>query len=319
MSLASPSPADLGPLLEATVRRFVSPAARVVGWESSTLAGGSSGAKVRRHLVTLDEPGGTTAVRLVTKEATPLERRVLALLNAQGHACVPYAHALEGEEEDVALLCLEDLGDENRPNSRAEFDEAVFESEAAGLAGIHAANLGQGEALAWLPRADRAYYKRMLEHLFFRPAWKRALADDAFLAEFGDRVPTVEAAAGRAVDEMAALWEEGDALTLVHTDLNPGNVLVANGRARVVDWGTAHYGPLYLDVPHHFFTPDLAERYRRALERRGVAVSPGDFVERWRAAARYTALRYMWWTLEAWREDRGMTGWVRHYLDRLQA
>jgi hypothetical protein len=32
-------------------------------------------------------------------------------------------------------------------------------------------------------------------------------------------------------------------------------------------------------------------------------------------AARYIGLRYMWWTLDYWREDPTQTPWVQHYLD----
>jgi thiamine kinase-like enzyme len=117
----------------------------------------------------------------------------------------------------------------------------------------------------------------------------------------------------------AALAAEGDALTLVHTDLNPSNVLQHAGGVYLVDWQAAHYGPAYLDVPHHFHTPALAEHYRAALAAQGRALAPRAFYARWRVAARYTALRYMWWTLAAWREDAAAAVWVRHYCAMLDA
>jgi thiamine kinase-like enzyme len=113
---------------------------------------------------------------------------------------------------------------------------------------------------------------------------------------------------------MAALYAEGDALTLVHTDINPSNVLMLDGVPYFIDWEAAHYGPFYLDVPHHFFTPALAEYYREALAEQGIEVPRARFAERFRIAARYTALRYMWWTFDAWRGDHSADVWVRHYF-----
>ena len=48
-----------------------------------------------------------------------------------------------------------------------------------------------------------------------------------------------------------------------------------------------------------------------------LEISAPDFAERYRVAAHYIALSYMFWTLEAWQEDRSMGMWVRHYLDQL--
>jgi hypothetical protein len=63
---------------------------------------------------------------------------------------------------------------------------------------------------------------------------------------------------------------------------------------------------------HHerWTTPGRALRRPRPVD--GLA-PPADY----RVAARYTALRYLWWTLEAWREDRGAAGWVEHYVAML--
>jgi thiamine kinase-like enzyme len=154
----------------------------------------------------------------------------------------------------------------------------------------------------------------MIERAFFRPAWERAVADRAFRQAFGAAIPAVESAAARIVDEMGAIFEEGDTLTLVHTDINPSNVLVRDGVPFIIDWAVARYGPCYLDVPHHFPTLALAERYRVALGARGVEIESARFAERHHAAARYVGLRYIWWTLDAWRADRSMARWVWHYL-----
>jgi hypothetical protein len=312
---APPPPRDL---LQATVARHIAPAARVIGVRALPIGAGASGAAVRRYELTL--AGGPPAtLRLVTKEAGPVERRALAHLHAQGLPGVPFSHTLAGDSAAPALVAMQDVGDTHRPDSRGPISGAMVRREAATLAAIHAANWGRGAELPWLPRADRAYYARMIEQIAWRPAWQRAVADPAFRAAFAAELPRVEAAATRIVDEMAALAAEGDALTLVHTDLNPSNVLRHAGGVYLVDWQAAHYGPAYLDVPHHFHTPALAEHYRAALAAQGRALAPRAFYARWRVAARYTALRYMWWTLAAWREDAAAAVWVRHYCAMLDA
>jgi hypothetical protein len=70
-----------------------------------------------------------------------------------------------------------------------------------------------------------------------------------------------------------------------------------------IDWGTAYVGSLYLDLPHHLSTLDQAEVYRIAMEQRGYALDPTVFARSYTIAARYTGLRYLWWTLTAWQED----------------
>jgi phosphotransferase family enzyme len=307
-------------LLPATVARYIGPAARVVAVRELPISAGASGAAVRRYELTLaGVPPAQATLRLVTKEAGLIERHALAHLHAQGAPGVPFSHALDGHTAAPALVAMQDVGDIHRPDSLSPIPDALLGREAATLAAIHAANWGRGADVPWLPRADRAYYARMIEEVAWRPHWEQAVADPAFRAAFAAELPRVEAAAAHIVDEMAALAAEGDALTLVHTDINPSNVLWHAGTVYVVDWQAAHYGPAYLDVPHHFPTPALAEHYRAALAAQGIAILPAAFHARWRTAARYTALRYMWWTFDAWRADAADAVWVRHYCAMLDA
>jgi phosphotransferase family enzyme len=319
------APAEGAPLalLQATVARHVDPAARIAGVRALPIETGASGAPVRRYELTLTggPPAASNAapatVRLVTKEAGPVERRALAHLHARGLPGVPFSHTLAPDTGAPALVAMQDVGDTHRPNSRSPIPAVMVQREAAVLAAIHAAHWGRGADLPWLPRADRAYFARMIEQVAWRPAWERAVADPAFRAAFAADLPRVEAAAAGIVDEMAALAAAGDALTLVHTDLNPSNVLWHAGGVYLVDWQAAHYGPAYLDVPHHFHTPALAEHYRAALAAHGIVIPPATFAACRRVAARYTALRYMWWTLAAWQEDPAAAVWVRHYFAML--
>src|SRR6266540_5145547 len=71
-------------------------------------------------------------------------------------------------------------------------------------------------------------------------------------------------------------------LTLIHADINPSDVLVQDGKPYFIDWQTARWGPLYLDLPHHHCTLAQAELYRRALAARGYAIPPDAFAAHYR-------------------------------------
>jgi aminoglycoside phosphotransferase (APT) family kinase protein len=311
----APSPSAVEwDLLQATVDRHIAPGARVRSASQLPIGSGMSGAAVRRYAVTYTAAtGGGGFVTLVTKRAGARERRVLALLNAQGHAAVPFAHALAPDDEPDAPVCLQDVGDQRRPSSLDPIPDDLLDRGADGLAAIHAANLGGSDTLAWLPRADGPYAREMLERHTFWPAWTGAIADPGFVAAFGEVIAQVEAAAASIVADVDALFRAGPC-SLIHTDINPSNVLVHGGIPYVIDWADAHYGPVFLDLPHHLPDLDQAERYRLALERRGIDIPRATFTERFRVAARYTGLRYIWWTIDARRDDPEMAPWVRHYL-----
>lgn len=321
MAMTEADAGDTRTLLQATLRRFVAPSAEIVRHEFHALRAHASTADVVRHdlHVRTAGHGARRVVRLVTKRAPLHERRVLKLLGETVPDLVPFNFTFDLATNELAWVCMQDLGSVARPNSLAPIDLNVIDSEARGLARIHAAFLGRTSDLAWLPTVDRAYFERCIHEWFWRPAWDRALAHADFRAEFADAIPTVERAAASIVADMTALNAEDGARTLVHTDLHPSNELIHEGEVRFIDWGAAHVGTLYLDLPHLIHTPTLARRYRAALERVGVLVPLSDFEERYRVAARYIALRYMWWALDEWAADRSMSVWVRHYLDRLRS
>ena len=115
-------------------------------------------------------------------------------------------------------------------------------------------------------------------------------------------------------DEMDALYHESHMLTLVHSDLNPSNVMIYENAPYFIDWEIPRYGSLYLDVPHLFPTLERAEHYRLALKDAGIEIAPEDFAERYRIAAHFVGLRYLWLPLKVWRGDHTKTKWVHHYL-----
>jgi aminoglycoside phosphotransferase (APT) family kinase protein len=301
-------------LLAATLQRFVAADAQITQVGSTPLRGGMSGAAVVRHQIEYTAAAGAAATSLITKQADAREWHVLRHLQSQRQPSIPFAHALDETPGERVLICMQDLGDQNRPTSLDPITEAELAREAAGLAAIHSANFQLDPQPGWLPDMTLAYVDDMLFARAWRPAWQAAVADARFAEAFRDAIPRVEAAAAGILADMRALLDEPGSQTLIHADLNPSNVLVHAGQPYFIDWQTAMRGPLYIDLPHHHCTLEQAEHYRRALAARGHPISRADFAERYRVAARYIGLRYMWWTLEYWREDPTQTRWVRHYF-----
>jgi hypothetical protein len=298
--------------LQGTVARYFA-GAHVVGCRGARLASGLSGAEVTRYEVELQPPSGRQTIRLVTKRASLLERRTLAHLNAQRQPGVPFSYAPD-MESDTSLVCMQDVGDVHRPYSRDPITPEELAAEADSLASIHAANLSRAGELPWLPRLDARWAEELVVERVWQPRWRIGL-DQPGLGDLLQpyREPVERRAAGLR-GELQALLDLSGLQTLIHTDVNPSNVRVLGSRVYFIDWQTPHYGPLFLDLPHHFCTPEQAEYYRLALSDRGVPLSASRFAGCYRRAARIIGLRYLWWTLEAWDGSAGSTDWVRHYL-----
>jgi len=307
---------DAHRLLQATIWGHSAPHARVVAVEPRPIGAGMSGAPIRRYHVIVDPPSlAPDGLSLVIKEAGLVERRVLALLQTQGQPNVPFSYNADLTTDGPALVCLQDLGDHHRPSSLDPITAEELGREAHGLARIHHANRGHTDALAWLPRADRAYVARNIMDIFWKPAWDAVRADPAFVRQFGSYIDSVEAAAAQIAGALEALYDDEATRTLIHADLNPSNVLLHAGVPYFIDWQAACYGSFYLDLPHHLHTLDRAELYRAARVALGDAIPANEFAARFHIAAQYIGLRYMWWTLAAWRDDHTATTWVYHYLN----
>jgi aminoglycoside phosphotransferase (APT) family kinase protein len=301
-------------LLLPTLQRFVAADAQLRDVHSVALGGGMSGAAVWRHSVRYASAAGVSSISLITKHADRHEWRVIEHLQSQQQPNIPFAHTIDATDSQRLQICMQDLGDLNRPTSLDPISETELVREASGLAAIHMANMQQNRQLDWLPTMSASYVQDMLFERAWRPAWETAVADARFAATFRDAIPRVEAAAATIVEDMRALLHEPAAQTLIHADLNPSNVLVSDGKPYFIDWQTAMRGPFYIDLPHHHCTLAQAEHYRQALAALGMAISRQDFAERYRVAARYIGFRYMWWTLEYWLEDQTQTRWVQHYI-----
>jgi len=305
---------ELEELLRQTIRRYVRPDAQIVSLDTQPLREserGYSGARLERHVVAFRVPGGETeTTALITKEAGLIERHVLNLLVAQGQ-CVPFSHTLDLINDRPALVCQQDLGDDASPQTPStELDRQA----ARCLARIHYANMGRAAEMAWLPRANRAYFEDDIL-ADYREQVARAMERPAFVEEYGDIARQMDEAVGPFLAAMDALWTEGDALTLIHADLMGTHLLVRDGRPYLIDWGQARYGSLYLDLPN-YFTPDTVSVYRDALAELGLKIPEERFMRRYREAGRYPGFKYMGFLLSLWQAGQ-LTSLHGPLLDQL--
>lgn len=132
---------------------------------------------------------------------------------------------------------------------------------------------------------------------------------------FGTYFSEIDAVSGKIVDELEAVWKDETTHTLIHNDLNPGNVLVHNNDdVMFIDWEEARFGSLFLDIPMRVDRSQAGE-YREVLASLGWELPADTFEQRYRAASRYLGLRYMTWSLGAWLKDPGNEAGLRRYLD----
>jgi aminoglycoside phosphotransferase (APT) family kinase protein len=300
-------------MLRTALDRFVAPFTRVTAIDTLPIDEGVSGARINRVGVSYTSTNGSPGyTQFVLKKCPNVERRVLARLQAPPRH-VPYSVSATTDNDGRGVVCMQELGMTQRPDSLSPITPELQRREAQALADIHANNLNAPD-LGWLPTADRSDYQWAIEQQFFRWAWDKAIANSTFTARFVSYLEAVQETAAHIVDEMVDLGADPRWTTLVHTDINPSNVLVLCDQPYIIDWDTARQGPLFLDLPHHLSTRDQAEDYRLALGTAGVQIDPDEFSSLYRIAARYTGLRYIWWTLEAWHSDPAMDIWVEHYL-----
>lgn len=282
MDARADSTRETDALIQATVTAHVAPDAQIVAVrQRAGGAQGFSGAALHYYDcdVTYERADGDGQITLVTKNAPLHERRTLVWLGARGMP-VPFSYTHDLTTDVPALICMQYI--ENAP---APAERALCAARA--LAAIHADTMGQEDALPWLPRADASYIAEIVA--YWREPWQAALVGPEqmeayvarhgyqweamalggnFAAEFAADTPSLAAAAARFQREMAALWAEGDALTLIHADSHREHLRVRDSQGYILDWGQARYGPLYLDLPNYFARDD-ALLYRDALAERG--------------------------------------------------
>jgi hypothetical protein len=300
---------DLLELIEATIAAHVAPEARVVAvLERERGAQGYSGATLRYYDVAYAATGGAGQVTLVVKEAPLVERRTLAWLGARGLA-VPFSYTADLTSDALVPICMQYTGDTLLSDEQAR-------QTARALASIHVAGLGRGDELSWVPRADPGFFAEWLVDTCWRRPWRHRLFGEGYVNWGGRRVEDampdgrlqaalapytqpLEEAAAHFLREMTALWEEGDALTLIHGDLHSGNVHAASGRASILDWESARYGPLYVDLPN-YFSREQALLYRDALAELGHEIPPERFLAGYDAANPYVGFKYFGFGVTDW-------------------
>ncbi|WP_341346635.1 phosphotransferase [Paenibacillus sp. FSL H3-0469] len=298
-------------LIEETVREFLCETARVLDIESTPLQSGYQAVDLFRHRILVESEGRQEYSSVITKMANEIERRVMNRLMDQG-ANVPFNRAGNLDSDHRGLLCIQDV---DYQTDYQNLDIAMLQhKEMQALAYIHNRNRGLQEELAWLPRVNRAYIETII-HGLWKPAWEEAKHNERFVETFGTYISEVNAISGKIVDELEAVWKDETTHTLIHNDLNPGNVLVHdNDDVMFIDWEEARYGSLLLDIPMRVDRSQAGE-YREVLASLGWVLPADTFEQRYRAASRYLGLRYMTWSLGAWLQDPGTEGGLRRYLD----
>ena len=300
---------DQHALVRAMMETQIAPGARIVALaEREEGAQGYSGARLRYYDVTYAEAGTERAIGLVTKDAPLGERRTLGWLAARALP-VPRCLIPDTTTDAPLTICMEHVGDLPARGDRARL-------AARALAAIHHAGLGRDRELPWVPPADPAFFAEWLVGVCWRGPWRQRLYGEPYVdwsgRAFARTVPDprmrealdpftapLEAAAGRFVRDMTALWAEGDALTLLHIDLHSGQVLRQGDRARIIDWEQARYGPLYVDLPN-YFSRDEALLYRDALADLGRDIPRDRFLAGYDAANPYVGFKYFGFGVADW-------------------
>lgn len=272
---------------------------------------GASGSLIRYYdIVSENTSGHAEQTRMVTKNASLLERQIVQRLHGQGCAVPPlYVADVPGVARSPIFMPFLEA---RPPLDMGHPDSPLTRSVADGLAGIHAANRGQPPP--WLPHtADD--FARSLWLYAWRERWEENLADAEFAADFGQFTRPLETAMERLMDILNQLTAEGDSLTLLNVDLLPGHIRLWRGEARFIDWQQSSYGTLYLDLPNYFLL-ETALLYRDALARHGFEIPVMEFLERYREVGRYMGLRYLGYSLWRWAqggEERAQGRWFLYY------
>jgi hypothetical protein len=251
---------------------------------------------------------------VVTKNASLLERRILALLASQGCAVPPVV--VSDVTTDGPMLVYMPYLAERPPHDVGHPSSPLTQSIAEGLAGIHAAN--RNHSPAWLPHASEYYRRRLWLHAW-REQWEHNLNEPLFAAEFGPYTSQLEAVMERFLTTLDILTVEGSSLTLLNVDLIPEHIRLWRGRACFIDWEQSSYGSLYLDLPN-YLTVETALVYRDALAAHGHEIPVPEFLERYHEVGRYMGLRYLGYSLWVWAQggtQREQGRWFLYYTFKL--
>ncbi|MGM0885226.1 MAG: phosphotransferase [Bacillota bacterium] len=299
-------------LVQGTVKKFIDPNAEVLSLESTPITMGLQAVELKRHSVLIKILDDTSKLSLVSKNATRIERQVLTRLYSQ-KASVPFSLSYGSEGEERSLICIQDV--DYQTDYRNLNISLLQKSEPKALSHIHISNFGLRKELSWLPEVDSFHIEKMIYERW-KPQWQAAKGNEQFTDVFGEYIPLVEAVANTIFEDLQYVINDEKSHTLIHNDLNPGNVLVHNNTDVIfIDWEEARYGSLFLDIPLRCGTSEQLEEYRKLLSAKNIEIPDDHFNQMYAIASRYLGLRYMSWNLGAWTSNSQAKDDLKKYLD----
>ncbi|MEO2211404.1 phosphotransferase [Paenibacillus amylolyticus] len=299
-------------LIKQTINQYVSSDIHILSIKSNPIGAGSQAVELLRHHIEFLIHGVKRDISFVTKKATFIERSALSRLFSQG-ANVPYSLSNEPHTQDRSLICIQDV-DYQTDYSHLDMD-LLQHKELRALAYIHGTNMGLKKELPWISNVDRSHIIEMMENRW-RPSWKNAIESPSFIEEFGSPlISEIEAVASNIVDDLEILIKDEHTYTLIHNDLNPGNVLVHNNEdVYFIDWEEARYGSLFFDIPLRCTQLKQVEIYREALSSHGYDIPQHQFEKYFSLASRYLGIRYMSWNLGVWEQHPHAKDDLKKYM-----
>ena len=318
---------DIYDLIRAILEVRTGPDVHLVEVRQQDGAQGFSGASVRYFDVQYRHGSVPVQTTVVVKDAPLVERRALAWLGNRGGAA-PLSLTLDLATDAPVPVCMQYVGETQPPAERVP-------QVAQALAAIHAAGMGHAQELSWLPRADAGFAAEWIVHACWRDPWQHVLAGEEyvdafgnhwgppkaggdFAAELGAFTQPLEDAAARFIEAVARLWDEGDSLTLIHADFHGDHARLFEDREYIIDWGFAHYGPFYIDLPN-YFTRDDAFLYRDALAELGHEIPADVFLTKLAAVRPYPGFKYFGIGLWNWcyGDPPHRRDYVTHFIDMI--
>lgn len=285
----------------------------VLNWHQLPILPGYSGSFVGRFEVFIAHGNQQISQKYVIKEASLRERKVLSYLNDVGHFHIPKCYAPDLIEDGLALVCLQDLGNVERPEPPTPISLHSLRKEAGTLAKIHARNRDLVDKLDWLPKMEEKFLREELTDYWWNK-YDDFQSNNDFFSSLGIEISKINALSEVIFTDMKELCMDKESLSLIHADNNPRNVLIHKGDVYLIDWETAHFGPIYFDIPYRFYNIELALVYYRALQRQGWEMTKHSFMERYRVASRYIGITYLWHGLARLRAQPSDTSLAQYYL-----
>jgi hypothetical protein len=262
----------------------VKPGARVADCTVRPLTGGAVADRVEH--VTLHLTGGHGTLDLVRKEVPAHEIAGLrAAQTARPQATAVPELVAWGDGWLITPLA---------PGSPLAGDGAMPANLSDTLARLHVRYQGGADLSPAIPRVT--------------PAWWRSLCldwVDPRLREHAARHPPTTMARARTLIARAADLPAVAAVlgelppTLLHGDVHPGNVLVDDGRAMLIDWGSSRIGPAALDLANLVTadSPSVARYARTWQELAGEPLPAATIDLGYRWAALQIPVQYLPWTI----------------------